>query len=200
YNPQLLVLEVLISELYYGRHVCEWWIPIADTNLVSTGLFSLRIEQKIAVELNKRQFIMQIIQENSISKYCCKSQEISGLVKNSATNAVSKLYQSIFHIASKFSVWQTIDEDGCHIEIYYNNELFNEFHNKTPNIVWKNANFLINTDGIGLFGLHSKMTQDQLNKMHNLKCLPKDWKDKTQIAKLYNYHLHKYTILVTNWY
>ncbi|RIB28211.1 hypothetical protein C2G38_2158534 [Gigaspora rosea] len=76
---------------------------MADTNSVNTGLFPLRIGQKIAVELNGRQFKTRIIQENSIPKYCCESQEISGLVENLATNAVSKLYQSIFHVASKFS-------------------------------------------------------------------------------------------------
>ncbi|CAG8675684.1 27092_t:CDS:2 [Dentiscutata erythropus] len=191
---------------------------------------------------------------NNIPNYCCESQEVSESVKNSATNAVFKLYQYIFHVSSKFSdipfypfkidydkhqiwihslgtsedsnflgaglgysssflyfytknkkkqrvlIWQTIDKDSCHIEIYCGNELLGEFHNKTPSTVWKNANFLTNADGIELFGLRNNITQDQLNNMHNLKCLPKDWKNELQMTKLYNHHLHKYTISAINWY
>ncbi|CAG8685296.1 5009_t:CDS:2, partial [Gigaspora rosea] len=245
---------------------------MTGTDSVDSGFFSLRVGQKIAVELNGRQFITRIIQRNNIPNYCCESQEVSGSVKNSATNAVSKLYQSIFHVNSKFSgslmlghdkksimqellwdipfrpfkieynkhqiwihslgtsenpdflgagpgylslflyfytknkkkqrvlIWQTIDEDGCHIEIYCDDELLDEFHDKTPSTVWKNANFLNNTDRIGLFGLKNNITQDQLNKMHNLKCLPKDWKNELQMTKLYNHHLRKRTISAINWY
>ncbi|RIB19772.1 hypothetical protein C2G38_2180938, partial [Gigaspora rosea] len=76
---------------------------MTGTDSVDSGFFPLRVGQKIAVELNGKQFITRIIQRNNIPNYCCESQEVSGSVENSATNAVSKLYQSIFHVNSKFS-------------------------------------------------------------------------------------------------
>ncbi|RIB20501.1 hypothetical protein C2G38_2179132 [Gigaspora rosea] len=259
YNIQLLTLGVLIPELHYGLHAREWWIPITGTDLVDTGFFPLRVRQKIAVELNGRQFITQIIQENNIPNYCYELHEVLGSVENSATNAVSKLYQDIFHVNSKFSgslmlghnkqsimqellwdipfhpfkidydkcqiwiyslgtsensdlpgagpgysssflyfytknkkkqrvlIWQTIDENGCHIEIYCDNELLGKFHNKTPSTVWKNADFLANTDGIGLFGLRNNITQDQLNKMPiNWYSVFINWLDQSTIMELYS--------------
>ncbi|CAG8569153.1 13339_t:CDS:2 [Dentiscutata heterogama] len=70
YNTQLLALGVLIPELHYGRHAREWWVSMTGTNLIDNGLFPLRVGQKIAVELNGRQFITRIIHENNIPNYC----------------------------------------------------------------------------------------------------------------------------------
>ncbi|CAG8841768.1 12509_t:CDS:1, partial [Gigaspora margarita] len=32
-------------------------------------------------------------------------------------------------------IWQTVDKNGCHIEIYCNNELLDKFYDKTPSTI-----------------------------------------------------------------
>ena len=58
--------------------------------------------------------------------------------------------------------FQTVNENGCSIRIYKENQLSEEFHGLDPNSVWKKIDILKEWLGITLFGLDNSSVKEKL--------------------------------------
>jgi hypothetical protein len=95
---------------------------------------------------------------------------------------------------------QHIDQDGCHIDIYQKNILFESFVGLTPVEVWKQTGVMKKINGKALFGLEHRMTLQNLAKQKIPSCDPTLWNNEDIMYQIFNHHLKKRTIANVNWF
>lgn len=95
---------------------------------------------------------------------------------------------------------QRIDVDGCHIEIFQDNELKKEYLGISPNDVWIKSKKLKKFQGTQLFGLEHLLTKKILANFKIPKCDARFWENINIMNHLYNYHLRRQTKSDIQWH
>jgi hypothetical protein len=96
--------------------------------------------------------------------------------------------------------FQTVDENGCSVCIYKENQLSEEFHGSDPNSVWVKIGVLKEWSGITLFGLDNYNVKEQLEQARKLLCHHNEWHNYSKMEQVFRYHLQKRTYSKVNWY
>ena len=116
FSVQLLSCGSLVSYLHYGLYAREWWYQPHETTKDTIHWIPIRVEMKTQVELNGRKFTLRVIEgANSHSVFCCESEGVIGNYENSATQAISLLYQQIFQVSTKVAETSVLGLDSQQI-------------------------------------------------------------------------------------
>ncbi|CAG8709677.1 462_t:CDS:2, partial [Funneliformis caledonium] len=95
--------------------------------------------------------------------------------------------------------FQTVNENGCSIRIYKENQLSEEFHELDFNSVWKKIDILKEWSGVTLFGLDNSSVKEKLEQARKLLCFHNEWHNYSKMKQLFKYHLRKRTYSQVNW-
>lgn len=95
---------------------------------------------------------------------------------------------------------QRMDIDGCHIELYQDDELKQKYVGTTPNDVWIVSKKFKKFQGTQLFGLEHSLTKKILAENKIPKCNAGFWDNINIMNHLYNYHLRRQTISNIEWH
>ncbi|CAG8451998.1 8156_t:CDS:2 [Diversispora eburnea] len=119
----------LDSELHYGSFSRNWWFTSSikkDNNLEM--MYPIRIGMKTQVELNGKNFIMQILKGNNISKnqpgYTSQCDSDSSEIEDNPTNAITSIYRQVFETKTKISSSMVMgfDKESIIAELLYDIE------------------------------------------------------------------------------
>ncbi|RHZ54903.1 hypothetical protein Glove_421g102 [Diversispora epigaea] len=97
---RLIEIGSLIEDIHYGPFSRFWWEFPSIPNLQTR--FPIRIGQKTHTHLNEHDFYITILNKGQIPEYLCQSDNFSA-IETSATKAISKVYQDIFHNRTRYS-------------------------------------------------------------------------------------------------
>jgi hypothetical protein len=116
FSVQLLSCGSLVSHLHYGLYAREWWYQPHEATKDTIHWIPIRVEMKTQVELNGRKFTLRVAEGvNSHPVFCCESEGIIGNYENSATQAISLLYQQIFQVSTKIAGTSVLGLDSQQI-------------------------------------------------------------------------------------
>ena len=96
--------------------------------------------------------------------------------------------------------FQTINDNGCSVYIYKENQLSEEFHGSDPNNVWEKIDILKEFSGVTLFGLDNSHVKEKLEQAKKLICFYSEWNNYSKMKEIFKYHLQKRTYSQVNWY
>src|SRR2546429_936353 len=96
--------------------------------------------------------------------------------------------------------FQTINDNGCSVHIYKENQLSEEFHGSDPNNVWEKIGILKEFSGVTLFGLDNSHVKEKLEQAKKLICFHGEWNNYSKMEEIFKYHLQKRTYSQVNWY
>ena len=115
-SVQLLSCGSLVSHLHYGLYAREWWHQPREATNDTIYWIPVRVEMKTQVELNGRKFTLRVVEGiNSRPVFCCESEGVIGNYENSATQAISLLYQRIFQVSTKIAGTSALGLDSQQI-------------------------------------------------------------------------------------
>ena len=96
--------------------------------------------------------------------------------------------------------FQTVNENGCSVCIYKENQLSEEFHELDPNSIWEKIGLLKEWSGVTLFGLDNSNVKEKLEQTKKLLCFYDEWHNYLKMEQIFRYHLQKRTYSQVNWY
>jgi hypothetical protein len=105
YNVSLISAGIINSELHFGPFLHSWW---TINNQETEFLVPIRLHMKILTTLNEQDFIITVVKGNKEHSkqpgYFCTCDAFStSEPSNSSSNAITTVYQQIFHTKTKFS-------------------------------------------------------------------------------------------------
>ena len=96
--------------------------------------------------------------------------------------------------------FQTVNENGCSIRIYKENQLSKEFHRLDPNSIQKKIDILKEWSGVTLFSLDNSSVKEKLEQARKLLCFHDKQYNYSKMEQIFKYHLQKRTYSQVNWY
>ncbi|RHZ86976.1 hypothetical protein Glove_41g95 [Diversispora epigaea] len=108
YSITLVSPGVITENLHFGTSCHNWWIfrPSAKTENL-TLLYPIRLHMKTLVNLNERDFIIEVFETTSeygsMPGYICKCDGIQSELYQTLTVAICSVYKRIFGTETKFS-------------------------------------------------------------------------------------------------
>lgn len=104
YKTQLLVPGEIERNLHYGPFAINWWYFLGNKN--KQICFPLRINMRIKLELNQREFVIRVVHNtklnNSKPGYICESDEVSEIY-SSPSEVVNETYSKYFKMKTRYS-------------------------------------------------------------------------------------------------
>jgi len=100
---KLVATGAIVQELHYGPYLRDWWI-FSDENAFYP--IPLRLGLEIMLQLNKHPFIIRIVRHVHSSLqpgYICEGKGQSSGVVESASKAITSVYQSVFGTQTKYA-------------------------------------------------------------------------------------------------
>ena len=95
---------------------------------------------------------------------------------------------SFIHSKSKERAlfFQTVNENGCSVRIYKENQLSEEFHGSDPNSVWGKIGILKEWSGVTLFGLDNSNVKEKLEQTKKLYFYD-EWHNYLKMEQIFRY-------------
>ncbi|CAG8587791.1 16160_t:CDS:2, partial [Gigaspora rosea] len=117
-----------IEDLHFGPFCHNWWISrLSEKNNDPCFLFPIRLQSKILVILNERDFIIEVGQLDSQfgphPSYTCKCDGIQSELCKTPTETITTVYQQIFKSKTNFSGPEVMGYDTPKIVQEYLKEL-----------------------------------------------------------------------------
>ncbi|EXX61838.1 uncharacterized protein OCT59_023572 [Rhizophagus irregularis] len=100
---KLVATGAIVSELHYGPYSRDWWI-FSDENAFYP--IPLRLGLEIMLQLNRQPFIIRIVRHVHSPLqpgYICEGKGQSSGVVESASKAITSVYQSVFGTKTKYA-------------------------------------------------------------------------------------------------
>src|SRR5687767_9047172 len=100
---KLVATGAIVSELHYGPYLRDWWI-FSDENAFYP--IPLRLGLEIMLQLNRQPFIIRIVRHVHSPLqpgYICEGKGQSSGVVESASKAITSVYQSVFGTKTKYA-------------------------------------------------------------------------------------------------
>ncbi|CAB4481526.1 unnamed protein product [Rhizophagus irregularis] len=100
---KLVATGAIVSELHYGPYSRDWWI-FSDENAFYP--IPLRLGLEIMLQLNRQPFIIRIVRHVHSPLqpgYICEGKGQSSGVIESASKAITSVYQSVFGTKTKYA-------------------------------------------------------------------------------------------------
>lgn len=101
---KLVATGAIVPELHYGPYLRDWWIFSDEENSICP--IPLRLGLEIMLQLNKQPFIIRVVRNvySSLQPgYICEGKGQSSGITESASKAMTSVYQSVFGTQTKFS-------------------------------------------------------------------------------------------------
>ncbi|CAG8798089.1 10262_t:CDS:2, partial [Gigaspora rosea] len=145
------------------------------------SLVPIRLHMQTMTILNRHNFILTVVKGNSEHSeqlgYLCNCNSFYNTKpSSSSTNAISMIYQQIFHTKTRFSekhrflFLQEIKEDAYKVTIVQKAEIKKIYSDNTPDLMWNKIfneqeikiTELLELTGKILFGIENDITQQKL--------------------------------------
>jgi hypothetical protein len=158
------------------------------------GMDDNNILDEIVSDLSFRPFSINVQQKINVT--------IHSMGEPAKQGAGCGFTSSFIHTKSKERAlfFQTINENGCSVYIYKENQLSEEFHGSDPNNVWEKIGILNEWLGVTIFGLDDSNVKERLEQSKKLMCFHNEWDNYSKMEQIYRYHLQKRTCSQVNWY
>jgi hypothetical protein len=104
---KLVATGAIVSELYYGPYLRDWWIFSKEKTQENTLYpILLRLSLEVMLQLNKNPFIIPVVRHIHSSLqpgYICEGKGYSSGIAESASNAITSVYQLAFGTKTKYA-------------------------------------------------------------------------------------------------
>jgi hypothetical protein len=101
---KLVATGAIVPELHYGPYLRDWWIFSNEKNALYP--IPLRLGLEIMLQLNKSPFIIRVVRHVHSPlqpAYICEGKGKSSGVVESASKAITSVYQSVFGTQTKYA-------------------------------------------------------------------------------------------------
>src|SRR5436190_18037141 len=115
YIVSLISAGELVDTLHFGLYAKDWWLarPTKD-DTENTPFYPIRPGMKTLTTINKRDFIITVVQGNAedttdpdynelLPGYICQSEGLRSNVCKSSSQAITSVYQKAFPTKTKFA-------------------------------------------------------------------------------------------------
>jgi len=104
---KLVATGAIIPELHYGPYLRDWWI-FSKEKIQENTLYPipLRLGLEVMLQLNKTPFIIRVVRHVHSSLqpgYICEGKGFSSGVVESASGAITSVYQLVFRTRTKYA-------------------------------------------------------------------------------------------------
>lgn len=104
---KLVATGAIISELHYGPYLRDWWVFSKEKTQENTLYpIPLRLGLEVMLQLNKTPFIIRVVRHVHSSLqpgYICEGKGYSSGVVESASRAITSVYQLVFGTQTKYA-------------------------------------------------------------------------------------------------
>ncbi|RIB24660.1 hypothetical protein C2G38_2031699 [Gigaspora rosea] len=116
YKVTLILWGEIVQSLHFVLYSKDWWISCpTNDDLTYTLHYPVRLGMKTITTINKRDFIVTVVQDNFEPRYICQSKALQSNICKSSSEAITSIYKQAFVTKTRLNGLSVIEYDDSEI-------------------------------------------------------------------------------------